>query len=62
MNEETEHEKLPSGYSRREFIKASALTVGAAGVLSVCGQVPVHAGDKPKGLALSMAGYKFYNF
>jgi len=59
MNEETEHEKLPLGYSRREFIKASALTVGAAGVLSVCGQVPAQAADKPKGLPLSMAGYKF---
>jgi len=59
MNEETEHEKLPSGYSRREFIKASALTVGAAGVLSVCGQVPAQAADKPKGLPLSMAGYKY---
>ncbi len=59
MNEETEHEKVTPGYSRREFIKASALTIGAAGVLSVCGQVSVQAADKPKGLPLSMAGYKF---
>ena len=59
MNGETEQEKVKSGYSRREFIKASALTVGAAGALSVCGQVPARAADKPKGLPLSMAGYKF---
>ncbi len=59
MNEETEHEKLPPGYSRREFFKASALTVGATGVLSVYGQVPAQAADKPKRLPLSMAGYKF---
>ena len=59
MNEETEQEKVTPGYSRREFIKASALTVGAAGVLSVCGQVPAQAANKPEGLALSMAGYKF---
>ena len=59
MNEETEQEKVTPGYSRREFIKASALTVGAAGVLPVFGQVPAHAADRPKGLPLSMAGYKF---
>jgi len=59
MNRETEQEKVKPGYSRREFIKASALTVGAAGVLSVCGQVPAQAAGKPKGLPLSMAGYKF---
>ena len=59
MNEEIEHEKLPPGCSRREFIKASALTVGASGVLFVCGQVPAQAADKSKGLPLSMAGYKF---
>ena len=59
MNKETGKEKVNQDYSRREFIKASALTVGAAGVLSVCGQVQAQAADKPKGLPLSMAGYKF---
>jgi len=59
MNGEAEQEKVTPGYSRREFIKASALTVGAAGVYSVVRQVPAQAADKPKGLPLSMAGYKF---
>ncbi|MBC2712457.1 MAG: twin-arginine translocation signal domain-containing protein [Desulfosarcina sp.] len=59
MNGETEQEKVNPGYSRREFVKASALTVGAAGVLSVGGQIPAQAADKPKGLPLSMAGYRF---
>ena len=59
MNEETDQEKVTPGYSRREFIRASALTVGAAGVLSVCGLAPAQAADNPKGLPLSMAGYKF---
>jgi 4,5-dihydroxyphthalate decarboxylase len=59
MNRETEQKKVILDYSRREFIKASALTVGAAGVLSVCGQAPAQAADKPHGLSLSMAGYRF---
>jgi len=59
MNGETEQEKVNPGYSRREFIKASALPVVAAGVLSVCGPVPTQAADKPKRVPLSMAGYKF---
>ena len=59
MNKETGKEKVNQDYSRREFIKTTAITVGAAGVLSVCGQVPAQAADKPKGLPLSMAGYKF---
>jgi len=46
-------------FSRREFIKATALTVGAASALSVCGLLPAQAAGKPKGLSLSMAGYKF---
>ncbi|MFC1788352.1 ABC transporter substrate-binding protein [Thermodesulfobacteriota bacterium] len=59
MNINTEQEKVNRGYSRREFIKASALTVGAAGVSFVGGPVPVQAAGKSKGLSLSMAGYKF---
>jgi 4,5-dihydroxyphthalate decarboxylase len=46
-------------YSRREFIKATALSVGAVGAFSVCGLTPVQAAGKSKGLPLSMAGYNF---
>ena len=60
MNEEIEQEKVNFGYSRREFIKVAAITVGAAGALSVsrpaAAQQPV---EKSKGLPLSMAGYRF---
>ena len=59
MDKAAKKEHPRQDFSRREFIKASALTVGAAGVLSVYGQVPAQAADKPKGLPLSMAGYKF---
>jgi 4,5-dihydroxyphthalate decarboxylase len=59
MKNETKQEKGSQGCSRREFIKASALTVGAAGVLTVCGQTSAQAVGKPKGLSLSMAGYKY---
>ncbi len=52
-------EKVHQHYSRREFIKATALTVGAASALSVFGLPPAQAAEKPKGLSLSMAGYKF---
>jgi len=40
MNRETGKEKVNQDYSRREFIKATALTVGAAGALSICGLAP----------------------
>ena len=45
MNRETGKEKVKQDYSRREFIKATALTVGVAGALSVSGltTVPVEA-------------------
>ncbi|MBW1829080.1 MAG: ABC transporter substrate-binding protein [Deltaproteobacteria bacterium] len=59
MDKAAEKEQPRQNFSRREFIKTSALTVGAASVLSVCGQVPAQAADKPKELPLSMAGYKF---
>ena len=57
MNNETVKEKVNPDYSRREFIKAAALAAGAA--VSVYGISPAQAVDKPKGIALSMAGYKF---
>ena len=59
MNKETGKEKIYQNYSRREFIKTTALAAGAAGALSVCGVTPTHAAGKRKGLSLSMAGYKF---
>jgi len=59
MTQEIGKEGVHQDYSRREFIKATALTVGAAGALSVCGVTPTRAAGKSKGLSLSMAGYKF---
>ena len=55
MNKKTEKEK--QDYSRREFFKASALTIGAAGALTLIGPAPAYATDKSNGLPLSMAGY-----
>jgi len=43
MNKETGKEKVNQDYSRREFIKATALTVGAVSALSVCGLPPTQA-------------------
>ena len=58
-NKNTGKEKVNQGYSRREFIKVGALTVGAASALSICGLAPAQAAGKSKGLSLSMAGYNF---
>ena len=58
-NKNTGKEKVNQGYSRREFIKVGAFTVGAAGALSICGLAPAQAAGKSKGLSLSMAGYNF---
>ena len=52
-------EQYSQDLSRRAFIKASAATIGAAGVLTVCGVTPTYATDKSKGLPISMAGYLF---
>jgi len=59
MIRETGKEKVDPKYSRREFIKATALTVGAAGALSVYGLPPAQAAGKSKELSVSMAGYKY---
>jgi 4,5-dihydroxyphthalate decarboxylase len=59
MNRETAKEKVNQDYSRREFIKATAFTVGAAGALSICGLAPAQAAGKSNELSLSVAGYKF---
>jgi 4,5-dihydroxyphthalate decarboxylase len=48
-------------HSRRDFIKTSALAVGAAGTLSACGQPKTNMGDQHseenKGLPITLAGY-----
>jgi len=36
MNRDTGKEKANQNYSRREFIKVGAFTVGAASALSIC--------------------------
>ena len=59
MNRAIEKDKARQNYSRRDFIKASALTVSAAGALSLYGLSPVLAAGKSAGLPLSMAGYRF---
>jgi len=46
-------------YSRRDFLKTSAATIGAAGALSLAKLPSVQASEKSKGVPLSLAGYKF---
>jgi 4,5-dihydroxyphthalate decarboxylase len=58
-NEHTGEEKVNQGYSRREFIKVGAFTVGSAGALSIYGLASAQTAVKSKGLSLSMAGYNF---
>jgi len=48
VDKAAEKEQHRRHFSRREFVKASALTVGAAGVSFVGGPVPAQAADKPK--------------
>lgn len=48
-----------SGYSRREFIKASVIALGSAAAVPVGGLLPAHAKENPELLNLSMAGYNF---
>ncbi len=59
MNRETGKEKVNQDYSRREFIKATALTAGAVGALGAFSREPAQAVGKSKGLSITMAGYKF---
>ena len=46
-----------AGLSRRSFIKAAALTLGALGVTPSYSPKAAQAAEKPSGLALSLAGY-----
>ncbi len=50
MSSETGKEKANQDCSRRDFIKAVTLTVGAASTLSVCKLAPAQSAGKPKGL------------
>jgi hypothetical protein len=59
INRDAGKEKVNPNCSRRGFIKAASFTVGATGALSVCGLAPAQSGEKPKGLPISIAGYKF---
>lgn len=63
MNRKIEKEDIRKNYSRRDFIKASTLTVAAASALSLPDLSPVYAAEKPeelsKGLPLKVTGYKF---
>ena len=45
--------------SRREFIAASALAVGSAGVLAACQRGTRDDAGTPSGLPITVAGYKF---
>ncbi len=54
-----EKEKTSQDYSRRNFIKTAALTVGATQALSVLGLDTALAASESKNLALAMAGYNF---
>jgi 4,5-dihydroxyphthalate decarboxylase len=51
--------KVDQIFSRREFIKAAAVTVGAASAFSMSGLAPVLAAGKAEGLPLLLAGYNF---
>lgn len=59
MDTVVEKKQLVQDFSRRQFLKATAITVGAATVLSTAGVRQTHAANKSKGLSLSMAGYRF---
>jgi hypothetical protein len=59
VKKETRQEKGKLDFSRREFIKATAITVGAASALSVYRLAPAQATEKSRGLVLSIAGYRF---
>jgi 4,5-dihydroxyphthalate decarboxylase len=51
--------KVDQNLSRREFIKAAAITVGATSAFSLSALAPVLAAGKSEGLPLLMAGYRY---
>jgi len=59
MMSEKEKEKSSQDYSRRNFIKTAALTVGATQALSVIGLDSARAASESNNQPLSMAGYVY---
>lgn len=59
MKSETRKKTQQQNYSRREFIKTTALAAGAVGVLAASGEAVAQDKDKPEGLPITMAGYNF---
>ena len=58
MNPEVKKITHQQNCSRRDFIKTSAVTLGAAGALSLTKLSPIQASETSKGVPLSLAGYK----
>ena len=59
MSRRKEAVNINQVFSRREIIKAAAITAGAAGTFSVSGLAPVLAAGKSKDLPLLMSGNSF---
>ena len=59
MAKSSENREAPNSTSRRDVLKATALAVGAAGIVSAVGGGAARAATNAKGLPLAMAGYKF---
>ena len=59
MKSETRKQVQQQRYSRREFIKTTALAAGVVGVMAARGQASTQGKDKPEGLAITVAGYNF---
>ena len=59
MTRKADQEQSSKEFTRRNFMKTAALTVGAAQTLSLFGAGAVLAANKPANLPLVMAGYKF---
>ncbi len=59
MDRDADPNDTSHGASRREFIKKTTMAIGAVGAMSASGGGLARAADKPKGLPLSIAGYKF---
>jgi 4,5-dihydroxyphthalate decarboxylase len=59
MNIKTVKNLFNNDYSRREFIKATAFTIGAAWAFPVFRTASVEAAEQTQKLSLSLAGYRF---
>jgi len=60
MSRNTEKEGIHQSYSRRDFIKTTALAAGALGTFPVVSRSALAKDvDNSKGLSITMAGYKF---